>query len=112
MKSQLRTTDDHGVIYNTLAFCCPGCIESDGNSGLHILPVNTEGKKSPSWDWDGNLEAPTLTPSILTRTGKDRERVCHSFLRAGVFEFLGDCTHSLAGQNVPMPDLPEWFTDR
>jgi hypothetical protein len=26
-------------------------------------------------------------------------------------EFLGDCTHSLAGQTVPLPEMPEWFAD-
>ena len=29
--------------------------------------------------------------------------VCHSFVRAGQIEFLGDCTHEFAGQTVPMP---------
>lgn len=31
---------------------------------------------------------------------------CHSFLRAGVWEFLGDSAHQLAGQNIPMVPLP------
>lgn len=51
---------------------------------------------------------PTLSPSILSKTGPDGVRICHSHLRAGVFEFLDDCTHSLAGQHAPMLDLPEW----
>lgn len=33
--------------------------------------------------------------------------VCHSFVRAGRIEFLGDCTHALAGQTVPLPPWPE-----
>lgn len=102
----VRTIDDHGVVYTALMFVCPGCMEMEGGgTGLHILAVNTDAR-SPSWTWDGNLEAPTLTPSILTGRGSDR--VCHSFLTAGVFNFLGDCTHSMANQQVPMPDLPEW----
>lgn len=112
MKAHLRTVDDHGVTYEALAFVCPGCVDASGGSGLHILPVNSS-TKSPSWTWDGNLDAPTLSPSILTHTkpyvdGRPTG-VCHSFLRAGVFEFLHDCTHSLAGQHVPLPDLPDWF---
>lgn len=106
MKAMIRNIDDHGIKYQALAFICPGCIDMRGATGLHLLPVNSA-VKSPSWDWDGNLEAPTLSPSILT--GKDSPNICHSFLRAGVFEFLGDCTHSLANQKVPMPDLPDWF---
>lgn len=35
-----------------------------------------------------------------------RDEVCHSFVRAGKIEFLGDCTHALKGQTVPLPDWP------
>lgn len=115
MKALLRTVDHAGVIVPCLVFWCPGCARevelADGTahttSGLHMLPVNTTAR-TPAWGWDENLEAPTLTPSILTH-GAGEWR-CHSFLRAGVFEFLGDSSHPLAGQHVPMPDLPEWVT--
>lgn len=119
MKSMLRNVDDHGTKYNALMFVCPGCqkeksgpagsLGSSHSSGLHMLPVNSE-DHSPSWNWDGNLEAPTVSPSILTRWGNDSIgiHVCHSFLRNGVFEYLSDCTHSYASQQVPLPDLPDW----
>jgi len=108
VKAALRGVNDHGVHYDALAFVCPGCVEMVGGSGLHLLPVNSIEHK-PSWTWDGNLDAPTLSPSILT--GKDDpDRRCHSFLEAGVLRSLSDCNHSLAGQLVPLPDLPDWFT--
>lgn len=107
MKASLRTVNDHGNVYTALMFVCPGC----PRTGVHLLPVNSP-QVSPSWFWDGNLEAPTLDPSILSHiepydpeTGAP-QGICHSYLRAGVFEFLSDCTHPLAGQRVPMPDLP------
>lgn len=110
MKTMLKQIDDHGTFYEALMFSCPGCSDT-GITGLHLLPINSA-THSPSWDWDGNLESPTLSPSILTRTppyveGKP-SGICHSYLRNGVFEFLPDSTHSLAGQQVPVPDLPEW----
>lgn len=74
-----------------------------------MLAVNTTAK-SPAWDWDGDLEAPTLSPSILTTWGNEGFR-CHSFLKAGVFDFLSDSSHELAGCKVAMGELPEWFTD-
>lgn len=41
-----------------LGFMCPcGC----GSEG--ILPFKPW-HESPSWNWDGNLEAPTLNPSV------------------------------------------------
>jgi len=103
----VRSVDDHGVRYECLAFVCPGCQSaSPHGTGLHMLPVNTT-LKSPAWQWDGNLEKPTISPSIMT--GRGSEHQCHSFLQGGVFNFLSDCTHEFAGQNVPLPDLPDWF---
>ena len=32
--------------------------------------------------------------------------VCHSFVTDGLIQFLGDCTHALAGQTVDMPPWP------
>jgi hypothetical protein len=109
VKAMLRDVNDHGKVYQALAFCCPGCAAGgpDEYEGLHMLPVNaTENIGKASWTWDGNLEEPTLSPSILSE-GYCR---CHSYLKKGVFHFLEDCTHPLAGQQVPMPDLPEWAT--
>lgn len=119
MKSVLHTVESKGEFYEMLSFWCPGCevIDKQGErqAGLHMLPVNCSPPDRASWTWDGNLEAPTLSPSILSSHAfyrgeglPPRSFVCHSFLRAGVFDFLGDCTHQLAGQQVPIPDLPEW----
>lgn len=105
MKSQLINVDDHGNKYTALQFICPGCALF-GGTGLHMLPVNSP-NHPPSWDWNGGLENPSLSPSILTRIGEGR--VCHSFLRDGIFEFLSDCTHELVGMKVEMPDLPDWL---
>lgn len=83
---------------------CPGCEQP------HPFRVSGRGEV---WEWDGDLEAPTFSPSYLTWAGQEGEagyRRCHSFLRAGVWEFLTDCTHGLAGRRVPMVDLPAWLT--
>jgi Family of unknown function (DUF6527) len=40
----------------------------------------------PMWQWDGNREAPTLSPSILVMGGKDRPARWHGYLRAGKLE--------------------------
>lgn len=113
MKSQLRTIDDHGTVYQALVFICPGCAAGgpEGYEGLHMLPVNAPNIGKASWDWNGDLERPTLSPSILTNkdnTEASSHPRCHSFLKNGVFEFLSDFTHPLANMQVEMPDLPEW----
>lgn len=108
MKSKVVRVNDHGVSYDTLMFVCPGCVKGgpEGYDGVHRLPVNTT-EKNPSWDWDGNLEEPTISPSILTQ-GYSR---CHSFLEKGLFHFLEDSDHEYAGEYVPIPDLPQWVVD-
>lgn len=35
--------------------------------------------------------------------------MCHSFLKAGVWQFLSDCTHAMAGQSVPAVPVPQWL---
>lgn len=78
---------------------CPGCDD------LHRIVLD-----GPSaWEWNGSEDAPTFTPSILVQGGP-RGIVCHSFVVDGVWQFLGDCTHALAGRHVPMVHLPaDWL---
>lgn len=62
----------------------------------------------PRWKFNGDVERPTFEPSMLVhanpRSGPPSVR-CHSFLRDGVWEYLGDCQHEMAGQRVPVPEL-------
>ena len=105
--AMIRNVTDGGIEYKAIMVVCPGCL-TDGGSGLHMLPIMPTQTGKPHWDFSGNLEAPTLEPSILTRYGPDLKFICHSYLRNGVWEFLSDCTHSLANQHVPTPPLPDW----
>jgi len=87
-------------------FECPGC-------GLgHLLPVSgwQDNDGRASWGFDGNVDRPTLSPSILYRIERNppsRSVVCHSFVRDGRIEFLSDCTHALAGKTVDLPEISE-----
>lgn len=54
-----------------------------------VLPIATieQHATHQHWVWDGNKEAPSLTPSILVwGNGKDRPATWHGFLRAGKLE--------------------------
>lgn len=104
MKAITFIYNEQGLVYPVLKFVCPGCRLLLETSGLHILPVNTV-EKQPAWEWNGSTTKPTLLPSILTKT---HNGICHSFLTDGVFHFLEDSEHALAGQEVPMVDLPDW----
>lgn len=86
--------------HNSLSFIayCPGC------KMLHVITANPEAMIK--WDWNGDRLKPTFSPSLLVRyTVPAGDVVCHSFIRNGQWQFLSDCTHSLAGQTVNM--LPD-----
>ena len=81
-------------------FWCPGC--DDRHAVLVNDPTN-------GWGWNDDLDLPTFTPSVLVDYGPlgyaGKPRRCHSFVTDGRIQFLGDCTHNLAGQTV---DVSEW----
>jgi hypothetical protein len=53
----------------------------DGNTGLvNIRPVIAGNEAHPSWEWDGNEEKPTFSPSVHLR-GRG-----HGWFRAGRME--------------------------
>ena len=93
-------------------FWCPGCDD------LHMV--------SDAWQVTGANETLTISPSVLVY---ERQKLinedldlpaltapenvtmaprCHSFVTNGHIQFLGDSTHTLANQTVPLPPLPEW----
>lgn len=74
-------------------FSCPGCKHD------HVYTVRTDGKEV-CWSFNGDLDHPTFSPSLLNTTETTR---CHLFLTDGKLQFLGDCTHHLAGQTVDLP---------
>lgn len=84
---------------------CPACERA------HRLIVENEADPSHVWQFDGDMEYPTFTPSLLVESGPMRpgepNHICHSYMRNGVWRFLGDCTHSLANHKTPMVDFPD-----
>lgn len=81
-------------------FICPGCGEA------HAFDER--------WKFNEDAARPTFEPSFLTWVDANPQatrepfisgRRCHSYVRDGQIEFLGDCTHQLRGKTVP---IPEW----
>jgi hypothetical protein len=91
-----RVTREGGELYGH-AFFCPGC------QRVHLFDTR--------WSFNGSLEAPTFSPSLLC-DGNTPERRCHSFVTGGRIQFLGDCHHALAGQTVEIPDWKGYDEDR
>ncbi len=68
----------------------------------------------PHWTFNGDFDKPTFGPSVLSHYDMPAEDgfpavhyVCHSFVTDGRIQFLGDCTHALAGQTVDLPDIKQ-----
>jgi len=78
------------------AFWCPGCEE------IHTFNTVARHHNAPVWWFNGNLEFPTFTPSLIYRG----DRLCHVFVTDGKIQFLADCWHRLRGQTVPIPEWP------
>jgi len=79
-----------------IAFDCPGC------KMPHVVRISGPG----AWGFNGDHERPTFTPSVFVNAPGPYHAPhlpsCHSFVRDGQIQFLGDCTHTLAGQTVPL----------
>lgn len=94
-----------------IAHWCPGCGEAH--------TITTHRVSGPGWEWDGNVDLPTVTPSVRIFVTDDeddlgnklpqpiQQTICHYILTAGVINYWGDCGgHDLSNQKVPLPDFP------
>jgi len=93
-----------------VAIFCPGC------KCEHVIATVQPQSNGAIWSFNGNMDKPTFKPSLLIRTGSFAcpgfedppelpPSVCHSFITDGLIQFLTDCTHSLKGQTVELPDI-------
>jgi hypothetical protein len=79
-----RPADKDGKRRGYLTYMCPcGC--GDPGTLPIVYPPNTA-RDTHTWGWDGNMERPTLDPSIR-RTVKCK---FHGWLRVGVWSSAGD----------------------
>jgi hypothetical protein len=108
-----------------LEFQCPGC------GDIHAAWTQPHGQGGAVWQWNGSMDKPTFSPSLLITSGHhiashkpggscwctwnathpDQPAPftcyrCHSFIKDGQIQFLGDCTHAMAGKTVEIPEWP------
>lgn len=82
-------------------FFCPGC------KCEHTYVVCNDNSQ---WHFNGNMEYPTFTPSLLNTMRVENETTkqmelksrCHLFVTEGKIVYCGDCTHELSGKTVDM----------
>lgn len=103
MKARLK--GDH------LFFDCPACagevlIWGDGEPHPAI-PFHEVNVGAGGWSFNGDLQLPTLSPSVRTRYGDHLAYTCHFFVKDGRIEYCADSTHKMAGQTVDLPDMED-----
>lgn len=111
--------------YDAYWWWCPGCAAErrdalpdgtpdpdDLGNGLHVF--------DDRWTFNGDFDKPTFRASYLTKSqwyrgpidARERfDNVCHSFVTDGQIEYLTDSTHALAGQTVPIAEIPKGWLD-
>lgn len=105
----------------TYVFVCPAC----GN--CHRIRARGS---NPIWAITGVAEnMPTASPSLMVRgtmpiTDAEQAKImcgepfepvpyrCHSYIKDGKIQYLGDCTHKFAGQTVDIPDFDSWVSGK
>jgi hypothetical protein len=100
--SKLLRREEHHFV-PTIAHWCPAC------ASLHDFAVEEPFRNGARWTFDGNQDSPAFAPSMNISWGpnsRGQTSRCHYFLTGGQLQYLSDCTHRLAGQTVPLPDIP------
>ncbi len=87
-------------------------INIPGPSGELYLPVIIKGSRKGTncWSWNGDVEYPTLKPSVLTNgyDSKDEQKFrCHSWINDGKAIFLSDCSHDMANKTVELLEVDD-----
>lgn len=110
-------------------FFCPACKHGHAIQTATERGIYDHGeRKGDTWTFNGDQEKPTICASVLVTSNKwvppvtaenmdewrrapweqhEEKTVCHSFVGAGSIKFLGDCTHDMKDQTVPLPDWEE-----
>jgi len=97
-KGKLKIIEDGRV-----AYYCIACKQ------YHMVNISNPNLQ-PTWTFNGDYDKPTFSPSVLltqayTKESGKRTYVCHSFIRNGKIQYLGDCTHELVGKTVDMVEM-------
>lgn len=85
---------------------------------IHTKKTNPNGQ-GMAWNFNGNMNLPTFTPSINERTGtyvdpntkgdpdwlRENSYHCHFIVTSGKIQFCGDCSHNLKGREMYLLEI-------
>lgn len=73
---------------------CLGC------GYTHVFALKSEGGHH---EFNMDLNNPTVSPSLVADFTPGRK--CHTYIKNGTVEYLGDCWHHLKGTTIPLPEI-------
>jgi hypothetical protein len=104
-----------------------------GPTKIIYLPVQIKGSRegTGNWTWNGDVERPTLRPSVLRRSGhylsenrkpddpcwcsfnkEHKDELddfvcfrCHTWINDGQAQFLDDCSHEHVGKTLDLLEV-------
>lgn len=109
----------NGEVERGYCFYCPACRDRHWLRTVAVSGLREDGSPWPLWKFNGDTECPTFSPSLLYHTTPGHYQgqrwvqtgpkavQCHSLITEGKITFFEDNPHSMAGQVVELPDLPE-----
>lgn len=128
MSGELENCDDKKILrkvqhapgdgHPDYVFFCPAC-----KCGHAVWVSGPNAHTGATWGFNDNMERPTFTPSLkitsqrwvppVTPENLDEWKkspwpqtqqtwICHSVVTDGIINYCSDCTHEMAGKQVPM----------
>lgn len=95
--AKVKIYESHG--WKQCWFYCDGC-KCD-----HAFTVTVpKEEKFVPWTWNNDVNKPTFNPSLLVN-GSEPDFRCHSFVKEGKIQYLGDCFHSLKNQTIELSEV-------
>lgn len=90
---------------------------------IHFFPKDKNIHYGPDkgWDFNGDFEKPTFTPSMRESAPKQEPYGdhpgrpfwrCHFIITDGVITMCSDCTGEFAGKTGPLPEFTQQEIDR
>lgn len=108
-----KNVSGEGYVECPIEECTHLTINIPGPTEQLTLPVILKGKRegTGAWTWNGDINKPTLRPSVLTQGSKFNEKDetvkfrCHSWINDGQAIFLDDCSHEFKNQTLELLDI-------
>lgn len=80
---------------------CPGC------GFEHFIPLVDDKIFGKVWNFDGNVEFPSITPGIDFDYSNRR---CHFIIIKGKIKYYPDTTHKFSDLTIDLPEIQEGDT--